>query len=245
MTLPVAILVGGLATRLGSLVADTPKALIDVAGRPFIEHQLLWLARCGATYIVLCVGYLGEKIQAALGDGSRFGIHLQYAFDGPKLLGTGGALRRALPLLGPRFLILYGDSYLDCDCAAVEKLFLESGKLGLMTVFQNNQRWDTSNVLFANGQILRYDKHNPTAEMRHIDYGLGALSAAAFDPYPDNAVVDLATVYESLVERKQMAGFEVTTRFYEIGSPGGLEETRRYLQRKGTSDQEMSSPPSP
>jgi len=236
MTLPVAILAGGLATRLGPLVAETPKALIDVAGRPFIEHQLLWLARCGATRVVLCVGYLGEKIQAALGDGSRFGIQLQYAFDGPKLLGTGGALRRARPSLGARFLILYGDSYLDCDCAAVEKSFLESGqigKMGLMTVLQNDKRWDTSNVLFENGQIVRYDKRNPSAEMRHIDYGLGALAAEAFDAYPDGGIVDLATIYEGLVERKQMAGFEVTKRFYEIGSPGGLEETRRYFHGKG------------
>jgi len=231
--LPVAILAGGLATRLGPLVAEVPKALIDVAGRPFIEHQLRWLARCGATSVVLCVGYLGEKIQAALGDGTRFGVQLQYAFDGPQLLGTGGALRLALPLLGAQFLILYGDSYLNCDCVAVEKAFLESGKMGLMTVLKNDKQWDTSNVLFENGRILRYDKRNPTAQMRHIDYGLGALAAEAFDLYPDGAVVDLATIYEGLLAREQMAGFEVTERFYEIGSPGGLEETRRYLQEKG------------
>ena len=233
MTLPVAILAGGLATRLGPLVAGTPKALIDVAGRPFIEHQIRWLARSGVTRVVLCVGYLGEKIQRALGDGVRFGLHLQYAFDGPKLLGTGGALRQALPLLGPQFLILYGDAYLDCDCAAVESAFLQSGKIGLMSVLQNDKQWDTSNVLFENSRILRYDKRNPTGDMRHIDYGLGALAAAAFDADPDGEIADLATLYEGLVARGQMAGFEVTKRFYEIGSIRGLEETRRYFHEKG------------
>jgi N-acetyl-alpha-D-muramate 1-phosphate uridylyltransferase len=232
VSLPVAILAGGLATRLRPTTKRIPKALVEVAGKPFAIHQLELLRRHNLTDVVFCVGYLGEQIQEALGDGGRWGMHLQYVFDGPTLLGTGGALRRALPLLGESFFVLYGDSYLECDYAVVKQAFRHSGKLGLMTVYCNNGLWDRSNVLFDRGHIIRYDKRQRTSDMRHIDYGLGALHARAFDGYPDGAVIDLAEIYRDLLAQDQLAGFEATRRFYEIGSPAGLEETRQYLLRK-------------
>jgi N-acetyl-alpha-D-muramate 1-phosphate uridylyltransferase len=232
MSLPVAILAGGTATRLRPLTESIPKALVDVAGKPFVEYQLELLKRHGFTRIVFCVGYLGEKVRAALGNGDRWGMELSYVFDGEVLLGTGGALRKALPLLGEQFLVLYGDTYLDCDYAAVEAAFLNGGKLGLMTVFRNNNRWDQSNVFFVNGRIMRYDKRRRGPEMRHIDYGLGALQAEVFEDYPDGSVIDLAQIYQDLLARDELAGFEVTQRFYEIGTPGGLDETRRYLKER-------------
>jgi NDP-sugar pyrophosphorylase family protein len=231
MSLPVAILAGGLATRLRPLTERIPKSLVDVAGRPFVEHQLELLRRHGITRVVLCIGFLGEMVQAALGADYR-GMSMHYVFDGPSLLGTGGALKQARPLLGEAFLVLYGDSYLECDYAAVEQTFLESGKSGLMTVLHNANQWDRSNVLFAEGQILRYDKRRPSPDMQHIDYGLGALRVQALTAYPDDRPLDLATVYQDLVHQGQLAGYVVTQRFYEIGSPGGLEETRRYLSSK-------------
>jgi dTDP-glucose pyrophosphorylase len=230
--MPVAILAGGLATRLRPLTERIPKALLEVAGKPFAVHQLELLRRHGLTQVVFCVGYLGEQVQAALGDGRRWGMNLQYVFDGPALLGTGGALRRALPLLDEAFLVLYGDAYLECDYGAVERTFRASSKLGLMTVFYNANRWDRSNVLFAEGQILCYDKRHPTPDMQHIDYGLGAFRAQVFDSYPEGQPLDLATIYQDLVAQGQLAGFQVTQRFYEIGSPAGLEETQRYLSQK-------------
>lgn len=229
MTLPVAILAGGLATRLRPLTERIPKALLEVAGKPFAAHQLELLRRHGLTQVVFCVGHLGEQIQTALGDGRRWGMGLQYVFDGPTLLGTGGALRKALPLLGEAFFVLYGDSYLECDYAAVERAFGMSGKLGLMTVLRNASRWDCSNVLFHEGRLLRYDKHHHTSDMQHIDYGLGVLHARTFANYPADMALDLATIYQDLLAGEQLAAFEVTHRFYEIGSPAGLEETRRYL----------------
>lgn len=232
MNLPVAVLAGGLATRLRPLTERIPKALVEVAGKPFVEHQLDLLRRHGVNRVVLCVGYLGEMVEAAVGDGSRWGIDVRYAFDGGTLLGTGGALRKALPLLGDKFLVLYGDSYLDCDYRAVEAAFIASGKLGLMTVFRNAGQWDRSNVVFTDGRIVRYDKRAHTPDMAYIDYGLGALQAKAFDPYPMETAVDLATIYQSLLARNELAGFEVAQRFYEVGSPAGLEETQRYLRAK-------------
>lgn len=229
MNLPAAILAGGLATRLHPLTREIPKSLIEVAGKPFIIHQIELLRRNGLDHIVLCLGYLGDVIQETLGDGRVLGVHIDYVFDGPKLLGTGGAIKAALPMLGEAFFVLYGDSYLDVDYQTVGNAFERSGKLGLMTVYHNAGQWDRSNVLFSDGQIICYDKRQPVPEMQHIDYGLGILRKEVFAQLPDGKNIDLAQVYQSLIARGQLAGFEVTQRFYEIGSPEGLEETRVYF----------------
>ena len=230
MSLPVAILVGGLATRLRPITESIPKALVPVAGSPFIEHQLALLARHGYRRVVLCVGYLGEMIQAHLGDGASRGMHIDYAFDGPELLGTGGALRRALGLLGEAFFLLYGDSYLPCEFGVVEQAFRESGMPALMTVYRNDGRWDVSNTVFANGRVLRYDKRSRSPDMRYIDYGLGALRSATLESHPAGSRFDIGEVYAKLAAQGELAGFEVHERFYEIGSRQGLLDAESYLK---------------
>jgi len=227
--IPSAILAGGLATRLRPLTETIPKALIDIQGEPFLAHQLRLLKQSGVTRVVLCVGHLGEKIREFAGTGSRFGLEIEYSFDGPRLLGTGGAIRRALPLLGEAFFVLYGDSYLPCDYRAVERAFVESGKLGLMTVFRNEGCWDASNIEFSEGRILRYDKVNRTPAMRHIDYGLGAFGARVFEQLPPDQPHDLATVYQDLLQQDELAGYEMGERFYEVGSQTGIRELEEYL----------------
>lgn len=230
--LPVAILAGGLATRLGSLTKQTPKCLLEVSGRPFIHHQLRQLRGQGVAKVVLCLGYLGERVVEAVGDGSAFGLEVAYSFDGPELRGTAGAIRRALPMLGGAFFVLYGDSYLECPYADVQAAYEAAGKLALMTVFRNEGRWDSSNVEFRDGRILAYDKANRTPAMRHIDYGLGILDRRAMDVVPESGAYDLATVYQGMLRRGELAGFEVAERFYEIGSVAGLEEARAHLSRR-------------
>jgi NDP-sugar pyrophosphorylase family protein len=231
---PVAILAGGLATRLRPVTDKTPKALLTVAGEPFVMHQLRLLRSQGIRKIVLCVGYLGDVIQAKVGDGSDLGLQVAYSFDGPTLLGTGGALKRALPMLGDRFLVTYGDSYMPVDYSAIVEAFLVSGKPALMTVLENAGRWDTSNVYFEDGGIGRYDKQRRTPEMRHIDYGVAVLNAGVLASYADDVPFDLAEVYSRLVSEKQIAAYEVKERFYEIGSREGLAELDSLLRDKPT-----------
>ena len=232
--LPVAILAGGLATRLRPITEKIPKLLVEVAGEPFFSHQLRLLKKNGLTRIVLCVGYLGEMIVEHYGDGSKWGVSIEYAFDGTKLLGTGGALIAALPKLGDAFYMLYGDSYLPVDYRAVGEFFVRSGQLGLMTVYENHGRYDTSNVWFEGGAIKVYDKKNKVPQMQHIDYGLGVFRAAAFDGFSRDAVVDLAEVQKSLVARGQLAGYEIKQRFYEVGSHEGLQELDQLLRAAPT-----------
>jgi NDP-sugar pyrophosphorylase family protein len=231
LELPVAILAGGRATRLRPLTEMIPKALLDIHGEPFIAHQLRLLKSNGIRRVVLCVGYLGEMIQDSIGSGERFGVQVDYSFDGPVLMGTAGAIKRALPRLGDSFFVLYGDSYLPCNYRRVAETFHQSGKEALMTVFHNQGLWDRSNIEYAEGRILTYDKQLSTPRMRHIDYGLGAFKRSAFAAVPEQAASDLATLYRQLLDSGQLAALEVEERFYEIGSVEGLEETAQYLQR--------------
>ncbi|MCP4309559.1 MAG: NTP transferase domain-containing protein [bacterium] len=225
----VAILAGGLATRLNPITERIPKALVEVAGRPFVFHQLDLLRREGIASVVLCVGHLGEMIREQVGDGRQFGLDVAYSFDGDKLLGTGGAVRHALPRLGPNFFVLYGDSYLDIAYQPVLAAFRESGLRGLMTVYRNEGQWDRSNVLFDGRRVVRYDKQAPTPDMCYIDYGLGLLSADILAERPAGEAFDLAEVYASLALDGQLAGYEAERRFYEIGTASGLAEADTFL----------------
>lgn len=228
---PALILAGGLATRLRPLTETIPKALIEVAGKPFIEHQLLYLKAQGIVKVVLAVGYLAELIRNYVGDGSKFGLEIEYIEDGPTLLGTGGAVKRALPLLDDAFFILYGDSYLPINYLEIETAFLASQKPALMTVLKNNNQWDKSNVIYSDSVLIEYNKHEIKSAMAYIDYGLGILKKEVFVRYQGNEIFDLATVYNDLSSQKQLAGFEVFERFYEIGSLAGIEQTEAYLSK--------------
>jgi N-acetyl-alpha-D-muramate 1-phosphate uridylyltransferase len=230
--LPVAILAGGLATRLRPLTETVPKILLTIAGKPFLDYQLASLREQNLCDVVVCAGFLGEKIQEEFGDGRRHGVRIRYSLDGPDLLGTGGAVRRALPLLGGSFFVLYGDSLLQVDYAAVASAFFHSGRSALMTVFKNRDQWDASNVEYADGEIKEYNKKQRTSRMTYIDYGLGVYRSSVFEAYPATVPFDLADVLQDLAARKELAGYEAENRFYEIGSFAGLEELTRVMEDK-------------
>jgi len=229
--LPVAILAGGRATRLRPLTDRVPKSLLNVAGRPFIFHQLEMLRVQRIERVVLCVAHLGEQIQAAVGDAAPPGLTVSYCFDGNWLLGTAGALKQALPLLGEEFFVLNGDSYLRCSLPEVQAAYRTAGRPALMTVLRNDNRWDRSNVLFRDGRLLAYDKRAPRSDMSHIDFGLSVLSGAVFTRYARESIIDLSDVFRDLAQRGELAALEVSQRFYEIGSPQGLTETEKFLTR--------------
>ncbi len=229
---PVCILAGGLGTRLGTRVSATPKPLLEVAGKPFLVHQLELLARFGGREIVLCVGYLGERIEARVG--ARLGeLRIRYSYDAPGLDGTLGALRRARALLGERFLVLYGDTYLRIDYRAVARAWEASGLPAVMTVLRNEGRWDSSNAIYREGLVARYDKRSPTREMQWIDYGLGGLRVDVLDRAGAQER-DLAALYTELARRRELLGFEASERFYEIGTPAALAETGAVLAQSRT-----------
>lgn len=239
MTMQCVILAGGLGTRMRPRTETVPKSLLEVRGKPFVDHQLAWLASHGVRDVLLSVGHLGEQLEAHVGDGSRFGVSVRYVNEGSTLRGTAGALRLAAErgALADEFLLTYGDSYLPIDFGAVADAFLRSGKPALMTVFHNEGRWDTSNVVFdaATATIALYDKsrtRRPPADYRYIDYGLSALRREVIErDVPPGIKFDLADVFRPLSEQHQLAGYLVRERFYEIGSPEGLADLEALLER--------------
>ena len=238
----VVILAGGLATRLRPITETIPKSLVEVAGEPFVVRQLRYLKSQGISTVVMCIGYLGEMIQSVVGDGQRYGIRVVYSMDGPKLLGTGGAIRQALQrfprAFGQAFFVLYGDSYLPIDFGLVQNAFEKSGKPALMTVLKNKNQWDKSNVLFKDHELVEYNKLSPDEGMTYIDYGLSVLTPKVLDHYALQSSVtgggsfDLADVFHKLSKSGQLAGHEVQERFYEIGSHTGLKEATDYFSRE-------------
>ena len=230
----VVVLAGGLGTRLGAVAQTCPKNMMTVAGEPFVAHQMRLLKREGVSRVVFCLGHLAEQVMDFVGDGSKFHLSVDYCLDGPKLLGTGGAIKRALreKVQEKEFSVLYGDSYLDIPLAPIAEKFVVSKRLGLMTVLENGDQWDTSNVLYRDGEIVTYDKKLRSPEMRHIDYGLSIFSRAAFDVYGADDAFDLSVVLQRLIAQHDLAVFEVGTRFYEIGTPESLAEAERYISAR-------------
>jgi NDP-sugar pyrophosphorylase family protein len=227
--LPVAILCGGLGTRLLPKTETVPKALLSVSGEPFVFHQLRLLASAGVRRAVLCVGHLGGMIESAVGNGSAFGLDVGYAYDGDVQLGTGGAIRNALPQLGESFFTLYGDSYLVADFGAIQTAFESSRKLGLMTIWHNSGRLVPSNVEVQDQRIVAYSKRSRSERMQHVDWGLSAFRSETFEAFARDEVFDLGQVHVGLLDRGQLAAFEVKERFYEVGSPEGLADTEAFI----------------
>ena len=230
--LPVAILAGGLATRLRPLTDELPKSLLTVAGRPFIFHQLDLLREQGVKRVVLCIAHLGERIRAAVDAALAPGLSVSYSFDGATLLGTGGALRQALPLLGEEFFVVYGDSYVSCSLQRIQAAYREAQRPALMAITRNDDGREPCNVRFSRGLLLDYDKRAPRPDMRHIDFGVSVLSRTVFAASAHGEAIDLADILHDLAVRGDLAAFEVTERLHEIGSPQGLKDTEEFLARR-------------
>jgi MurNAc alpha-1-phosphate uridylyltransferase len=228
---PVAILAGGFGTRLRPITEQIPKALVQVAGKPFVIHQLEYLKTQNVTDVVFCIGHLGQMIIDLLGDGSDLGMTIEYSKDGDIPLGTGGAIKKGAQILGDDFFILYGDSYLPVNFPAVQERYKLDNNKALMTVYKNKNNFDKSNVLFVDGKLIEYNKKEPRDDMRHIDYGLSAISSELLDEYQENECFDLSELFHKVSLRGGLNGYEVYDRFYEIGSYDGLIETEKFLRR--------------
>ncbi len=224
----VAILAGGLASRLGEITKKLPKSLIEISGKPFIFHQLDILKSQGVKNVVLCVGHLGQMIESTVGDGRNLNLSIKYSYDGDKQLGTGGSIKKALHLLDPNFFVLYGDSLLPINFEKVQQSYNEK-RLGLMTIIKNDNAWDLSNVLYLDGKLIEYNKINPKANMKYIDYGLSILNKNAFNYFINEQIFDLSDLFALLSSKSELSAFEVNERFYEIGSKKGIQETEDYL----------------
>jgi NDP-sugar pyrophosphorylase family protein len=231
------VLAGGLATRMRPRTLTVPKSMLEVAGRPFVDWQLERLAASGVREVVMCVAHLAEVIEGHVGDGSRFGVHVAWAHEGPKLLGTAGAIRAALGLLRPSFLVTYGDSYLPFDYSEPLKVLESHDDCdGVMSVYRNAGQWDASNVVTdpLGHHVLRYEKGNPDPAFDHIDYGATALRREIIAALPEGEPAGLDAIQRDLARRKRLRALVARERFFEIGSPEGLAELDRHLRTRAS-----------
>jgi N-acetyl-alpha-D-muramate 1-phosphate uridylyltransferase len=226
----VAILAGGLATRLRPMTDSMPKSMIEIEGKPFIEYQLEMLRSQRVTDVVLCIGYLGDQIEHHVGDGCKFGVKVKYSYEGKQLLGTAGALKNAEQLLNDQFFIMYGDSYLFVDFSAVLSYFKRFNKLGLMVVYKNDNQLDKSNVVVENNLVKVYDKKRKADGMQYIDYGAMLLRKRLLDLIPYGQPCALEDVLVPAVEQGELLAYEVQERFYEIGSLNGINGFKEYVK---------------
>jgi N-acetyl-alpha-D-muramate 1-phosphate uridylyltransferase len=229
------ILAGGLGTRLRSISETIPKALMPVARRPFIEYQIELFHRRGVRDLIICIGHLGHLIEEHLGDGRRFDVSIRYGYERDGLLGTAGAIKNVEPLLEDAFFVQYGDSYLLVDYREVMTHFLQHDALGMMVVHKNHDKWDRSNVVIDGDRVSVYDKSRKSPAMVYIDFGVSTFRREAFAGIPEGAATDLSTVHQTLIEQRQLLAYETHRRFYEIGSPEGLEAFDSFV-RTGTLD---------
>jgi NDP-sugar pyrophosphorylase family protein len=226
------VLAGGLATRMRPTTLTIAKSMLPVAGRPFVDWQLEKLAACGFGEVVLCIAHLGEQIRDHVGEGERFGLRVRYSNEGATLLGTAGALRVALPLLAPAFLVTYGDSYLPFDYAEpLRVLAADPGCEGVMSVFANAGKWDASNVKTDGVQVLAYEKGTRDPSFDHIDYGAIALRRRVIEGLPAGPA-SLDALQRELAAAGRMRAVVAQERFYEIGSPEGLQALDRHLHAR-------------
>lgn len=218
------ILAGGLGTRLRPFTSEVPKALIPIGGKPFLHHQIDLLKRRGIRDIVLCVGHLGDRVKDYFGDGRWLGVRIKYSEEESQLLGTAGAIKNAEPLLRDDFFLMYGDSYLMIDYREIMRYFRRFGRLGLMVVWKNGNRFERSNVMVEGNLVTVYDKDQKSPDMVYINYGLSVLRKEALAFIPAGRPFSQEDFYQILIDQGELLTFEVEQRFYEIGSPKGLEE---------------------
>ena len=224
------ILAGGLASRIKNITKTIPKSMIEIAGKPFIVHQLKYIKSQGINNVVICNGYLGKVIENYIGDGKKFKLNVNYSYDGEILLGTGGAIKKALHMLPQEFYVLYGDSFLPIKFESIRKYFKTNKIDNLITVYKNNDQFDKSNIEFSENKILKYDKTNRTIDMKYVDYGLSIFKKSIFLTYEKSGNFDLSELFVSLAKKNKLNGYEIFERFYEVGSYSGIEETKKFLE---------------
>jgi len=228
----IVILCGGLATRLGNLAKNTPKSMMEINSKPFLEHQIEKLKKQGLKDIVLCVGHLSRQIEEYFGNGKKFGVKIKYSYDGEKQLGPIGAVKNAESLLDDDFFIMYGDSYLSVDFQKAYSDFKKTNKSALMVVYKNQDKYDKSNLIVDNNMVIGYGAEDKTKEMIFIDYGTSVLSKKTLESVPENTMYSTGEFFSELIKKNQLCAYEAKKRFYHIGNLEALEELEKYIKNQ-------------
>lgn len=214
------ILAGGLGTRLSPITVDIPKPMVLIKDKPFLEYLILMLKKHSLKRILLCVGYLGRKIEAYFGNGLRWGIEIKYSYE-KELLGTGGALKLASNLIEEKFLLLYGDSYLDINYNEFINFFERQKTTGSVVIYDNTMG-DTNvknNITIDGNLITIYDKNKKDARLKYVEAGVSIFRKRLLNLIDGNRFVSLENdIFPVLINQHELTGYKSKTRFYDIGT---------------------------
>ncbi len=224
------ILAGGKGTRLKPLTYQIPKSLVPIHGKPFLHYQLESVKSFNLNNVLLLVSYLGDQIEDYFGDGSRFGLKIEYSYEEIPL-GTGGALKNAGDKLSDEFLLLNGDTYLPIDYDAFIKYFKEFDKIGTITAYDNSEEIVPNNIAVGtSNEVISYNK-KASEEMTHVDSGAIILKKDILGLIPESHTCSLEEeVFCKLIKRKELIAFVTNQRFYDMGNFKELEVIKGVLR---------------
>lgn len=229
-----AVLAGGYGTRMLPLTASLPKPLISVAGLPFAERLLTWLREAGVERVLLLGGWHAEALVSHFGDGSRFGMEVEYSISAPTTE-TARRLRRAASMLDQQFLLLYGDNYCPIDLGMAEAQWLSSRLPAQMTVYDNRDGYSRANVAWDEQGLVRvYDPDRSMAGLTGVDIGFLFLDREVVGLTGEENIGLGRALFPQLVERRMMRAYVTRHRYYGPAHPRRLEETEQFFGQAPT-----------
>jgi NDP-sugar pyrophosphorylase family protein len=222
------ILAGGRGSRLGALTARRPKALLSVAGHPFLEWVMRYVETQSVSGVHFCLGIQADQIIRFLRT-RESRLPVTYSVETAPL-GTAGCLLAAEPWLDPHFMVMYGDTFTPLDMGAVQDTYRRGGTAALMTVLENHDHLVRSNVRVSDGLVRKYDKNAPAGSFTCVDYGVLVMAKSVLERIAGREPIDLASVLSELISRSEVAEHRVTERFYEIGTVSSYNEFKQLVE---------------
>ena len=226
------ILAGGVGTRLRPLTYTTPKPMVLVNNRPYLEYLIELLKQNGISEIVLLLGYLHDKIVDYFGDGSSFGINIKYSI-GDVSFETGKRIKHAEDLIQDQFLLMYCDNYWPLDLKSLMAFHKKKQTAATVTVYTNKDGITRNNIYVnENGYVVKYDKLREAIELNGVEIGFFILDKKVLELMPDDNFSFQKVVVPQLIEKRQLSGYLTDHRYYSIGSIERISKTEKFLQPK-------------
>ena len=230
MDIQVAILAGGYGTRLKEITQTTPKPMVLVYNKPFLEYIVDWIKKYELSRFLLMVGHLGNKIEEYFEDGKKWGMDIRYSYESPPM-GTAGALKKAENLLEDRFFLINGDTFLPFDYRLFIKKFIEENSKAVVAAYDNQEKVAPNNLSFSSNCIItHYGENSPNHTLTHVDAGVYGFKKEIIKEVPENQVACLSKeIYPKLIANGQLRAYPITQRYYDMGTPERLNNFKEAI----------------
>ena len=228
------ILAGGRGTRMQPITNDRPKPMVPILGRPFLEYQIEQLRGQGFERVLMLLGYLPEVVQNYFGDGTAWGVHIEYSVTEPDQL-TSSRVATARHMIDPCFLLLYCDNYWPMQMNRMWTRFCQAGKPALITVYSNKDGYSRGSVrLDQDGHVRVFDRLRTTPGLREVEISYAILTDLALDLLPEQDTLFEEAIYTPLAQQGRLTAYVSDHRYYSVGSLQRLPATEAFMRREPT-----------